>query len=223
MSRPPPPPDDALPGAGQSCDPSHISEAGWKGRPIAVESSRKLPTIAVLYCRERSVYANFPGVDLWPASRDATLYEGPSPIVAHPPCGPWGSLKAQCRHQNPDHARKAIRSLALYGGVLEHPWKSTLFQDSGWNPRHAEVSLFGPLMLLLDQFDFGHLIRKRTWLAIYPPLTPLPPLPTKRRSKPIRAYSSLSQKQRETTPPDFAAWLLEIARNAGRLLEIPRL
>lgn len=37
-------------------------------------------------------YAGLPDVDLWPKSRDARLYAGPWPVVAHAPCERWCKL-----------------------------------------------------------------------------------------------------------------------------------
>jgi hypothetical protein len=41
--------------------------------------------IAALYVEKDGVYANLPGVDVWDESRDARLYAGPDPVVAHLP------------------------------------------------------------------------------------------------------------------------------------------
>lgn len=48
--------------------------------------------IAALYIDERGPYVGLPGVDAWGISRDARLYEGPWPVVAHPPCARWCRL-----------------------------------------------------------------------------------------------------------------------------------
>lgn len=46
--------------------------------------------IAALFVDEAGCYADLPGIDVWGASRDARTYDGPYPVVAHPPCQRWG-------------------------------------------------------------------------------------------------------------------------------------
>ena len=46
--------------------------------------------IAALYVESRGVYAGLPDVDLWDRDRDARIYAGPWPVVAHPPGARWG-------------------------------------------------------------------------------------------------------------------------------------
>ncbi|TXH11946.1 MAG: hypothetical protein E6R03_13795, partial [Hyphomicrobiaceae bacterium] len=45
--------------------------------------------VAALYVEAGGCYA-LPGVDCWPQERDARLYRGCDPVVAHPPCQRWG-------------------------------------------------------------------------------------------------------------------------------------
>ena len=46
--------------------------------------------IAALYVQTGGAYYGLPDVDPWDEARDARLYAGPHPVVAHPPCGQWG-------------------------------------------------------------------------------------------------------------------------------------
>ena len=48
--------------------------------------------IAALFVQRRGVYADLPGVEVWDRKRDARLYAGPWPVVAHPPCSTWCQL-----------------------------------------------------------------------------------------------------------------------------------
>ena len=50
--------------------------------------------IAALYVETGGSYYGLPGVDPWDERRDARLYPGPHPAVAHPPCQRWGKLWA---------------------------------------------------------------------------------------------------------------------------------
>lgn len=46
--------------------------------------------LAALYVETNGCYFGLPGVDPWDINRDARLYQGPWPVVAHPPCERWG-------------------------------------------------------------------------------------------------------------------------------------
>ena len=49
-------------------------------------------TVAALYVETNGSYFGLPGVDPWDEPRDARLYAGPHPVVAHPPCQRWGQM-----------------------------------------------------------------------------------------------------------------------------------
>ncbi len=135
------------------------------------------PTVAALYVDPRGVYSNLPGVEVWDEARDARLYAGPWPVVAHPPCARWCMLaplnEAQYGHKIGDDDgcfAAALDAVRRFGGVLEHPgsslawaafglarpvrgvWRRSLLDD-GWV---TEVS----------QSAYGHPTRKRTWLYL---------------------------------------------------------
>lgn len=79
------------------------------------------PTIAALYIDPKGPYPAIAGVDCWDATRDARKYDGPYPVVAHPPCGPWGKLRHLSRNDDPSLALRAVEQVRRWGGVLEHP------------------------------------------------------------------------------------------------------
>ena len=66
--------------------------------------------IAALYVAKNGSYIDLPGVDPWPEDRDARLYRGPHPVVAHPPCQRWGKLWAG----QPLHIGSTRRSRQLH-------------------------------------------------------------------------------------------------------------
>ena len=49
-------------------------------------------TIAALFVEEGGCYYGLDGVEAWGVSRDARKYDGPFPVVAHPPCARWSAL-----------------------------------------------------------------------------------------------------------------------------------
>src|SRR5262252_9279401 len=94
--------------------------------------------IAALYIDPRGPYPRMPDVDCWDERRDARKYEGPYPVVAHPPCGPWGKLRHLCTKQDSSCGPVAVDKVREFGGVLEHPAHSRLFVECGM-PRTGEL------------------------------------------------------------------------------------
>lgn len=132
-------------------------------------------SVAALFVESGGVYFDLPDVDPWDQARDARLYDGPLPVVAHPPCARWCNLAALVEHVH-GHRRgedggcfaAALAAVRVYGGVLEHPayslawprfglprprrgyWTSAL-DDRGW-------------VIQFDQGAYGVTARKATWL-----------------------------------------------------------
>lgn len=178
--------------------------------------------VAALYVDpRRGPYASIPGVDLWDIERNAKAYPGPHPIVAHPPCGPWGPLSWNCTKQDPTCGPIAVDQVIRWGGVLEHPKGSKLWQHCNLPTPFQSIPLFAPRVwaLSIDQCRFGHPCLKPTWL-LFAGVAPssLPPLPPPRTpthsigcNADARAMSGtrcLPKSQRHITPPAFAAWLI---------------
>ena len=169
--------------------------------------------VAVLFARSDSVYKTLPFCDVYDYSRDARTYPGSLPVVAHPPCRGWGNYSHLSNHSE-EEKQLAIYALDLvrkWGGVLEHPATSKLWQDQKLlSP--GVIDSFGGFTLPVDQFWFGHHARKRTFLYICG-LAPrdIPVLPLMFGS-PINTIENMSRRQRESTPVEFARYLLSIAR-----------
>jgi len=104
-------------------------------------------TVAALYVDPDGPYPSMPGVDAWPVERDARLYRGPLPVVAHPPCASWGNYRTNrmvmCDGHEWDGPRfdrsgaemicgvAAVHPVRRLGGVLEHPREAALWPDVG--------------------------------------------------------------------------------------------
>lgn len=86
--------------------------------------------VVALYVDPRGPYPKLVA-EWYDAARDARTYEGPLPVVAHPPCGPWGRLRHLSRHDDPALAIRAVEQVRAFGGVLEHPAYSRLWDACG--------------------------------------------------------------------------------------------
>lgn len=178
-------------------------------------------TVAALYIDPRGQYPTLPGVECWDETRDARLYEGPNPVVAHPPCGPWSGLRHQYRGAEHDCAPRAVEQVRAFGGVLEHPAGSLLWQHSAL-PRPGEATdAFGGRTYQVDQCDWGHVARKTTWLYVVRVNQQwvMSRLRKRAGSRANRSGGSVppgikvcSRQQRNRTPPEFAELLVAIAR-----------
>lgn len=160
----------------------------------------------VLCSELHSVYADFPGLDLWPISRDARHYNGPGPIIAHPPCGHWGRYCKVCRLPGRDLGPHCIATARAFAGIVEQPASSSLFRHTLAAGTPEAPDLWGGCLLTTDLWRFGFPSEKLT--TVYVVRGTLPQLPPPRSGKP-RPLERLSRHQRNATPKDFAAFLLE--------------
>ena len=181
--------------------------------------------VAVLFARQDSIYKAISGCDVWDIDRDARRWPGVEPVVAHPPCRAWASLRhcAKPREGEKDLAILAIQHIRRWGGVLEHPLLSTLWRVAGLpEPGHRDE--FGGWTLIIDQHWFGHRARKRTRLYIVgcePSDIPTMPMVLGEATHTVGLWSgrdratarpSILKHEYESTPEAFALWLVELAR-----------
>ena len=173
-----------------------------------------MQTIAALYIDPTGHYPTIPGVDCWDESRDARLYPGPYPVIAHPPCGPWGRFAWKCEYQDKTLAPIAVDQVRTWGGVLEHPASSGLWPYCGLPAVGAGPDAYGGFSALVYQSGWGHRIEKATKLyMVGVPWNAVVPMPRRSAST---IYSSLSARERRLSPLAFAAWLVELARQVRR-------
>lgn len=135
-------------------------------------------TVAALFVARGGCYCDLPGCDAWDEARDARLYAGPWPVVAHPPCSRWcrlaGLVEARWGHKRGEDGgcfASALASVRRWGGVLEHPaytdaWAKFLLPVP---PRHGGWvrGLCGGWTAHVEQWHYGHPAKKATWLYAF--------------------------------------------------------
>jgi hypothetical protein len=200
------------------------------------------PVIAALYVETDGAYFGLDDVDPWDAERDARKYDGPWPVVAHPPCQRWGSFA------KPNETRygykvgdddgcfaAALASVRTFGGVLEHPagslaWRHFGLPEPYWTGGWS-LSLDGSWVCYVEQGRYGHPVKKATWLYAYgvnPPELRWGFQPDRvtgdyQRWAQVR-YEGDEERPRlpsswnNRTPEDFRDVLLSIARSAHAAL-----
>jgi len=196
--------------------------------------------IAALFVATGGCYFGLPDVDPWDEARDARLYAGPWPVVAHPPCSRWcrlaGLVEARWGHRRGEDGgcfASALASVRQFGGVLEHPAYSDAWgafglaappRTGGWVCADFE----GGWTCHVEQGRYGHVAKKATWL--YAKGGELPSLlwghDPDQRSKALVSWCGNHTKAHDkrprvgkaaasATPPAFRDLLLSIARTAG--------
>ncbi len=192
-------------------------------------------TVAALYVDPKGVYSGLEGVEVWDEARDARLYAGPWPVVAHPPCARWCMLASvnEARWGTPIgddggcfwHALDRVRR---FGGVLEHPAYSLAWRefDLPWPKRGVWTQTFFDegYVTEVSQVAYGHSSRKRTWLYYVGPEPPMldwsePPHRTVVGAG-VNTGQSAGQPRDDAslhTPPAFRDVLLEMARSAAKV------
>ena len=185
--------------------------------------------VAALFVTKDSHYKELPGVDAWDKDRNALNWPGGDAVVAHPPCRAWASLR-HCAKPEPgekDLALWAVNQIRLFGGVLEHPLRTTLWAEAGL-PFCGDFDAWGGFSIVLDQNWFGHRAQKRTRLYICgcsPKDVPPMPLKLGRATHTVGLWSgrdklncrpSISKKEFELSPVRFAEWLVALAVVCGQ-------
>lgn len=197
--------------------------------------------IAALFVETGGCYYGIPDVDPWDIQRDARLYDGTDPVVAHPPCERWGRfaegspLKRGYKIGDDGGCfATALAAVRRCGGVLEHPSHSKAWdlfrlqkprKGGGW----TEAKHGGEWACEVEQGHYGHRARKSTWLLFVgprpwdliwgksPQRLPQKRLAEKGYKAAVRcgAVANMSHKQRQRTPHEFRDVLLSLARFAS--------
>lgn len=209
--------------------------------------------IAALYVQTGGCYFDIPGVDPWDEQRDARKYNGPHPVIAHPPCERWGRYwsggpSAKVRRKLGDDNgcfAAALASVREFGGVIEHPEASHAWKHHGLikPPKPGGWIAAGDFIgwtCCVEQGHYGHKARKATWLYV----ASAPSLPSlvwgksaagvrldagyhsaaeRRRAVRTGACQRLSKRQRAATPPAFRDLLMSIAATCRPQTWIDRL
>lgn len=200
--------------------------------------------IAVLFVQNDSVYRKYPDTELWTWGKDARSYDGPWPVIAHPPCQRWGRFWHGCPikpHQFQKGAddgcfAAAIAAVRQWGGVLEHPAQSHAWEAhrmprpprKGW-----QRDIDGGWSCYVEQGHYGHMANKPTWLYAFGIKEPpeliwgrgeqrLHPVILARHGYEKARRTGMAAtiggkdktKLREATPEPFAELLLSIAGKA---------
>jgi hypothetical protein len=131
--------------------------------PAPCELERRRDVVA-LYVDPRGPYPALVA-EWFDLARDARNYEGPWPLVAHPPCAPWPRLRHFSSGAGRDCGPRSIEQVRCFGGIVEHPADSALWR---WmdlpRPYELQPDSFGGRTVALYQGDYGHPAPKLTWL-----------------------------------------------------------
>jgi len=176
-------------------------------------------TVAALFVRKTSHYKLMPGVDSYDAKRDALTWPGGVPGVFHPPCRGWGRLRHMSKHPQTELelARWSMRQVRKFGGVVEHPSSSLLwkeFQCLSFGIRDD----FGGVLVPVLQSWWGHRAPKNTCLYIVGADLSRCFFPVDGAPGPSGLVENMCRAERERTPPEFAQWLVDLAKSC----EVPK-
>ncbi len=183
-----------------------------------------------------------PGFEPWDWFADAKRYQGPWPVIAHPPCERWGrywgggpSVAIPCIKGDDDGCFKsALASVEKWGGVLEHPEASHAWKAFGLTkpPRTGGwIKTREGWTCCVAQGHYGHPAQKLTWLYAVTLTKPQPlkwglcqakvqpdlgyhSAEERRRAVRTGVCQRLSRRQRAATPVAFRDLLRVIAWGA---------
>lgn len=161
----------------------------------------------VLFTQKNSIYQQL-NCDCWDINRNALNYleTNYEPVIAHPPCRQFSRLRKFSKHDASEYStvQASLEYTKKNGGILEHPSGTSLFKIvDGYDANSG-------FTLAIDQYWFGHPAQKKTWLYIKgikkEQIPAFPIVLGKAKGK----VESLSKKDRDATPLQFAQWLIKI-------------
>ena len=194
-----------------------------------------MKTVAALFVETGGCYFGLENVEAWDEARDARLYAGPHPVVAHPPCQRWGQLGlVNFVRWGGDHNRpgndggcfqSALNAVREWGGVLEHPATTRAWSHHGLTKPDGlgwQRCIDGGWVCEVWQSAYGHPANKATWLYAFGVMPPDLDWRTvvgthqvgRKRTTGI-SKPHLNQRQSAATPIAFRDALLSIARSAS--------
>ena len=202
---------------------------------MPVGSMRLLDPV-ILFVMKDSHYKTL-GLECYDEKADARTYLGNAPVVAHPPCQLWGKManvnyaRWGGEHNKPGNDggcfRFALDTVNKFGGVLEHPAESYAWPAHGLQrpPRTGWARSGQGWVCEVWQSAYGHRANKRTWLYCAGTDAPIEPRWERitgthqigfhdQRGK-ARNKPTLGKREANGTPPEFAAYLIELARGCA--------
>jgi len=207
-------------------------------RTLVSDSLQRMvvPSVAALYVAKDSIYKTMPECDCYDLARNAKTYNGTLPVVAHPPCQLWGKMaKINYKRWGGDHNKPgndggcfahALDTVNKCGGVLEHPAETYAWKAHGLPaPGIGWTRWQQGWVCEVWQSAYGHRANKRTWLYCCGTNFPMHPKWERkigshqvgfhdRRGK-SRNKPTLSKREANATPPEFAAYLVQLAASCG--------
>lgn len=196
--------------------------------------------IAALFVATGGPYFGLDDVDPYDVKRDARLYAGPHPVVAHPPCERWGRYWYGGPMMHARGTRKtlgddggcfasALASVRKWGGVLEHPQASHAWRTfqiipplrgGGWSVADDR----GGWTCCVEQGAYGHRARKATWLYAFGVELPSMQWTSPRKDHAVLDAGFNSREDRELvrrpppnmTPEQRARWRRVLELRAAR-------
>lgn len=179
----------------------------------------ELRTVAALCVSGRSIYKQLEGVEVWDMKRDCRTFAGGMPVVCHPPCRSWSAFVSHQAKPPPGEKELGLLCaewLKRCGGVLEHPAHSRLFAAAGLPMPEAPTA--GAFLWTLEVWQcwWGYPMRKATWLCfagVDPKAVELP-FQLHRQGFDHERHQRLSSAARSRTMPEFASWLVGVARQS---------
>jgi len=177
----------------------------------AISRMTRMHEVAALFVRRGTPYAGL-GCDCYDMKRDALTWQGGMPGVFHPPCRAWGQLAhfAKPREGERELALWAMEQCRKWGGVVEHPFASGLWNESGCIGFGLRDRFGGVLVPVLQSW-WGHRAPKKTCLYI---VGPVPELPFDGAMAEGRV-ERMGKAERERTPAQFAEFLVGVARSCA--------